>query len=125
MKISRGGRGSALVVTGVLMSVLPVGTAALTAGPAGAVAAVAGHSTTVAKVTRTPFPGKGPRAILNLSAAAAAKASTVHVRSRFTVGGGSGSSEWTAGVAAGTGVTHTIYGGTYRVIRVGSRANAT
>jgi hypothetical protein len=51
-----------------------------------------------------------------------AKASTVHVKSRFTVNGMSGSSEWTAGVRAGTGVSHDVFGGTIRVIRVGSEA---
>jgi len=119
VKVVRGHRRVGVVIAGVLTTALAVGTAVMSAEPAGA---AAGHSATLAKAGRTPFPGKGPRAILNLSAATMAKASTVHVKSRFTANGMSGSSEWTAGVTAGTGVSHGISGGTYRVIRVGSEA---
>jgi hypothetical protein len=48
------------------------------------------------------------------------KARSVHVRDRTVLPGTVASSEWVAGVVAGTGTSHTLLGSTFRVIRIGS-----
>ncbi|HEY6794490.1 MAG TPA: hypothetical protein VI248_07390 [Kineosporiaceae bacterium] len=107
----------AAVATVMLATVLAAG------GSAAAIAATSSRSAPSALTASTrlaPFPGKTPREILNLVVSTMGKAASAHIRDRTVVNGSLASGDWVAGVSAGTGTQRTLFGSTFRVIRVGS-----